>query len=610
MRRLTFAAFTLILAAYGCNVTEVEQEKDAKSERMFPVHFVAEEIETRTVFGDAVTADGVTTYPTRWSVNDSKIAVALNLNDFRSADVTPSEDFRSATFDAEFPQSEITAPYVFYALSPFSAAIGASSSHGGWHFNIPTEQTPLASSCDEAAQVLVSSKEAASIADFTSVKFYFSHATAYGKLTLKNLTLPEGATIQTIDLTASTPFAGRFYYNFADGALEESSPSHTVTLKTDHISFDDSGNSGDIWFACAPADLGGGSFRIDVNTSAGVLSRTLEIPEGRLAFRSGRISKFSVDMTHAEFAQAADRWVLVTDASTLQKGDEIIIATSAAVGAAYAINTTQSTTSTSTRGIASVTVTQDSDGEMVIKEPGSTVETFTLLTGYRAGTFYMKETTSSTERYLYASTSYGTNSLNSAVESSATSSTNRDFASWKITISDKVAVISSYGTVKQGNNSFYRHIRLNTNGNSFSFGTYRSSSQTSWVSTTGGTTEVYIYRKEAGLSGDDDPVLEYEVYGAYLSGNNHVYSAGDQLSREYMGDGSLTFAIISPFSYVVAEFGGIPADPAKGDTFTLNYNLITGRNQSDAEYSVTVVKVDGPKVWLSDRSGNGFIVKK
>ncbi len=60
----------------------------------------------------------------------------------------------------------------------------------------------------------------------------------------------------------------------------------------------------------------------------------------------------------------------------------------------------------------------------------------------------------------------------------------------------------------------------------------------------------------------------------------------------------------------MAEFTGIPANPAKGDTFTLNYALGDGTHRSEQDYPVTVVKVDGPKVWLTDGSGNGFIVKK
>jgi hypothetical protein len=169
-------------------------------------------------------------------------------------------------------------------------------------------------------------------------------------------------------------------------------------------------------------------------------------------------------------------------------------------------------------------------------------------------------------------------------------------------IVDKVAYITAYQT----SSSKYKHLRYNSTSSSFS--AYRSSSRTSWDGT--GSENVYIYRKETGLNVDSDPILEQETYGAYLSGSSLLFGPGCQMSREYAADATLTFAILKPAEYIVAEFNGIPADPAKGDTFTLSYCLISGRDRSDTDYNVTVVKVDGPKVWLSVGDGQGFIVKK
>ena len=202
----------VLAGAYGCKtMEEAIPEKAPASEQMIPVHFYANEIETKTVFGESETTAAGTSYSTIWSANDSQIAVSLNLKDARAASVTPSSDFKTATFDAEFPQSDVQAPYTFYALSPYSAAISATSAHGGYHFNILTEQTPLAAStdpsprsasCDEGAQILVASQGAASIADFKNVELKFTHVTAYGKLKLTNIDLPSGATIRSVELTA------------------------------------------------------------------------------------------------------------------------------------------------------------------------------------------------------------------------------------------------------------------------------------------------------------------------------------------------------------------------------------------------------------------------
>ena len=599
-RVLTFlpGVIALLGVVSACKMTEQEQEPGkAAAEKVYPVHFVADEIETRTVFGEAVTSGGQTSFPTLWTDNDSQIAVSLNLNPAKGATVTPAADYKSATFDADFSQSEVSAPFTFYALSPYSAYVGASSSHRGYHFNIQAGQTPLATSCDEAAQVMVASRDVESIADFSGVDLHFSHVTAYGRMTLKNMNLPEGARILSIDVTASEPFAGQFYYDFENNALEQDSPSRTVSLRTDNITVE-AGTSSDIWFACAPADLGGGTLKVDVNTTTGVLSRTVQIGAGKLAFQRGRISKFGVNMESAVFTPVSDRWVLVTDASTLAAGDEIIITNSATAGAAYAMSTTQNTNS---RGYTSVEIAQESDGKFVVKNPSNFVEHFMLVagTGTYSSCFRLKDATDSSDGFLSAGNSYSDNYL-------LTGTNNDQFDHWVITSTDQGTVISAYGTVRSGNKTAYRHIRFNSDR----FSTYKSSSRTEWKSSTAGTSPVYIFRKEAGVNPDTDPILEQEVYGAYLAGVARVLGAGDQQSREYMGDGTVTFAILTPSAYEVAEFSGIPISPAKGDTFTLHYNLIQGRNQADTDYNVTVVKVDGPKVWLSTGNGNGFIVKK
>lgn len=603
--KVIFAAFGAVLAlAASCQVQEAP-EKSAGAEKVYTAHFLAKDIESKTVFGEPVqTAEG-NEFPTRWSGNEDKIAVSLNLGNAKGASVNVAADYKSATFDADFTQSEVEAPFVFYALSPFSASVGASSTHGGYHLAIPSEQTPIAGSCDEAAQILAASKSVASVDEFSNIELHFSHVTAYGRLTLKNMRIPEGQAIKSIDLTASVPFAGRFHYIFADGSLEESAASRTVTLLPDNLQPSRSGDfTGieDIWFACAPADLSGGSITVQVNTSGGKLARTVEIPQGRkLEFSAGQVSKFSVNMENAEFEQVDDRWVLVTDASQLAAGDEIILASSATSGAAYAMSTTQNTNN---RGRVSISIVQDSDGQLIVENPGTSVETLKLVAGAYTGCFYLQEATSTGGRYLHSTSSKNNNYLLSDAPATATNNTYIGYSNWKISISSNVAYISSYSS----NNRNYKQIRHNTSSRIFS--AYLSSSQTSWTGSTSGYTNVYIYRKEAGINADNDPILEYDAYGAYLPGGNLTCGAGSQMSREYPGDGTVTFAIITPSSYEVAEFAGIPADPAKGDTFTLSYGLISGRNREDTDYNVTVLKVDGPMVWLSTGSGYGFIVKK
>lgn len=596
-------AATLICLA-GCRMEGPEQRINAPE---YQVHFVARDIQTRTVFKAAQQDGDDIRYPVVWTGREDKIAVSLNFSEPQEAAVTPSASGSSAEFDASFSASGQQAPYVFYALSPLSASLGSSSSQGGYLLNIPAKQTPVDGSCDEAAMILAASSTADSPSAFSSVDLHFSHVTAYGKLTLKNLSLPGDADIQSVDITAEAPISGQFYYNYDSGLLTDYAASRSLTVNAGSLALTANGDKfdmADIWFACAPADVSGGDLCVTLNTSIGKFTRTVSIPKGKLSFSAGRISKFTVDMADADFEQVADRWILVTDASTLAAGDEIIIASSATAGSAYAVSTTQTTSGTPSRNGISVTIARDSDGKMIVAYPDSNVETFTLLAGAYSGTFYLKEATSASGRYLYASTTGTSNSLNS---SETITSSIQDYASWVIsTASGNSSVISTYGTVSFGSINYYRHMRLNGT----EFRTYRSSSQTIWKGTTSGTADVFIYRKGPGTDSSYDPMMEYEVYGAYLSDGNRLYQAGKQLSRENQGDGTVTFAIISPASFEVDEFIGIPTAPAKGDSFTLTYNRITGNDQTDTDYNVTVVQVDGPKVWLSTGTGYGFIVKK
>ena len=594
-------AFAAVLAATaGCRMEEPEHNTKARAQRQtYQVHFVAEQIQTRTVFGDPEEVSGAIEYPTFWSGNSEQIAVSLNLSSAKSADVIASQDGKSAEFDVAFTNSTEQAPYTFYALSPFSACVGATTSHGGYHLNIPGEQTPLAGSCDESAQILAASQTAQSPDEFGSIMLKFAHVTAYGKLTLKNMSIPDGDEVLSIDITASEPFAGRFYYGFDEAALSESASSRSITVYPDNLSLTAGSQNGtfdmaDIWFACAPADLGGGSLQIVVNTTNLKLTRTVSISSGRLAFNAGRVSKFSVDMAEADQEEAVDRWVLVTDISRLKAGDDVIIADAATAGSADAISTTQYD---KYRGYASVQLTQEG-GTVVIKNPGNTVEHFTVVagSGTYASCFRFKDATNTAEGYLAANGSSQNQLL--------TSNNNNGLDNWVVTVTSQGTVISTYSTAQYS--SSYKHIRFNSDR----FATYKSSSRTEWSSSTTGTKPTYIFRKESGNNSGDDPILEYNQYGAYLPGGNNLFGAGRQISRQWHSDGTLTFAILSPASYEVAEFIGIPADLAKGDSFTLTYSLISRRNQSDTDYNVTVVKVDGPKVWLSLGSGNGFIIKK
>lgn len=570
------------LAACQVQENEVDDSLPVKEAQRKTVHFRSSPLETRTAFAEPSIEDGVASYPTYWTENDTEVAVSVNYSAAVGAEVQPSEDFTRADFDADFTDVEASSPFTFYVLSPASALEAVSLSRKALTIDVPSVQTPIATSADEAAQILFAKSDAAETLP-EQVDVHFSHVTGYGRMTLKNL--PEGVTVTSVSLTSSEqPWVGTWYYNTEDGTVEAKEASSTITIKTDA--------SGDVWFACAPVDMKGKKLRISVATDAGTYEKEITLTSKNVDFTSGKVYKFSVNFSGIEPVKNSKVYRLVTDASALEAGKEVLIVNTAATYAA-------GSSSGNNRPAVSVTVT---DGVIDGETLPSSVEVYTLEEGNTTGTwsfkngngYYLATTSSTSNNYLQTSTT-----------------TKNGYDSWHVTIStDGTAVVRAVSTVTSQGRTNYKHIRYNSNqSTNLLFSAYKSTSATSC--STQNTTAVAIYMEDyEGGARSDDPILDEEVFGAYLTTGNRVYEQGiHQLSREYSGT-SVNFAILNPAGYSIYEFSGIPASAATGDSFTLTLNLITGRNASATDYNVTVVGESGAKLWLTDGAGNGFIVKR
>ena len=83
---------------------------------------------TRAQFGELENGQ----WPTLWTDNDSELKLSLNYGGAQTATVSPSEDYRSATFSAEIDFTGTASPYTYYAISPSSAAKALSPSREAW----------------------------------------------------------------------------------------------------------------------------------------------------------------------------------------------------------------------------------------------------------------------------------------------------------------------------------------------------------------------------------------------------------------------------------------------------------------------------------------------
>ena len=552
MNKYCLAALSALTVLAGCRNQEQEIQDPSS---LKTVRFHAEMADTRTAFAEAV--NGV--YETRWTGNDSEILLSLNYGKAEKSAVKVSADGRTASFEAAFDASAASAPYTFYAVSPASAARAISPSRKAWSVSIAADQTPSALSVDEAAQLLVA-KSAAGAKLPEEVALHFSHLTAYGRISLRNLELGD-AKVQKVDLTFSTPVVGEWYWG-EDGTLTSNGDSHTITLHTDAAD--------DLWFACAPVDVSGQTLKLVLFTDHGNMEKEITFPEGR-SFASGKVARFSVDMAGVEF-QKGIVFVPLTDVSLLKEGDTYLILSA---DGAYALGP-QASSGTEYRERVPVSV---KDGILVNPGDATLLE---LRRGSSTGTWSFH-------------TDSGYLAADKTGDALRTIAGRSNFSSWEISISGKEAKLKA----QKGESTYLRYSS--------------SSSRFTCYSSASAQKGIILYRMADAEVGavEDDPLTANSEYGSYMKGAERTYVKGvDQLVRSYP-DGKLEFVILNAPAKEQMVISGFDPNLRKGDRATVSVQYRKGFDKLLEEtYLLTVVKEDGPTVWLGDGSGQGFILKK
>ncbi len=554
------------LALMACHDTIEPDRAPEKNKEGAPclvktILFQADELCTRTSFGEK--EDG--SYPTLWTENDSAVRLALNFSEAGTAGIVPDDGYRTASFQADIDATGKEAPYTFYAVSPASAATALSPSREAWNISIPCTQTPLEGSVDEAAQILAAaSAPSETLPDQVSI--HFNHLTAYGRFSLRNLALGE-ARVEAVELTATTPFVGNWYWDCHEGhALTDNGASSTLTLRTSRTE--------NLWFACAPVDMSGQIMVITVFTDQGAFVKEIEFPENR-KFTAGRIAVFTVDMAGIEPSAGADEFRLVTSVSDLQAGDELLILNAAEK---YALSTTQNSYN---RPAEAITVT-----DHAVSEVPDNIQVVTLVSGTKANTWHL-----STGNGYLANANGRNNRL-------LTVATKTDNATWTLSIASSGVATLTAGAGER------KILRFNPNGQSPIFACYKEGQQ-----------DIVLYRKAAGAAGPvlTDPLTEESDYGCYLAAGTWRYTPGtDQFVRSYDAEGVQTFTLLGPDDLKQMEIRGYKKSYVKGDPVNLTVTWRAGVTKivTGVEYKMTVVREEGPKVWLGDGSGHGFILKK
>jgi hypothetical protein len=552
----------LVIAAIAASFTSCSQkEMDLLPEsKTVTTHFTAHSAETRTVFG----AKEDSGYPVLWTTNkDVKVVFCytdlntagerVSNSSAKDATVTVSNEGKEASFSVQYTITEtMEGEYNYFAVSPSNAYVAYSESRG-LNLDISDVQTPLSNSVDEGAQVLVA-KEGPDDEVQTNIEFEFAHATAYAKMTLKDLSIPATATVSNYTVSAED-IAGRWYYN--NGAMEKNSAKNTITINPTNV------ENGVVWIALAPVDLRGKTFKVTVNTSAGPIEKEITFPASGNAgkFQSGHVSPFTVNMAGLTPGEK-EEYTLVTDVADLTLYSEVIIA---AANYDFAISTTQNTNNR-----AATAVTKTSDGKK-IENPSDAVQIFKIGNGDTGGTYAFYYNDGDAVNYIYAASS-DKNYLRT------TTTLNGD-ASWNISIESGVTSI-----VAAGDNT-NNILRYNNSNNSNLFSCYGSASQK----------PVAIYKKAGTGSGAITPasklasiaITTLPTTTTFTAGGTFVFDGKVTATYENGTTKDVTGKVTTNGQSVIAEAG-------ENKVVTVTYE--EGGISKTATYTVTVNEASGKTV--------------
>ena len=238
-KTMLFAAAAMAFVSCSNDATE-----DVFNGPSFEVEVNAVTTDSRSAFGE-LNGDK---YPTLWSGNESW-AVCINDKHTPTNNITFSSDKKSANTTVTFSEGveANNGLYTLYTVSPASAYSSHSEASDYIRYTIPANQTPGATSCDEAAQVLIAKSE--SKATFDAFDVAFKHATAYANFSFKNVA--EGGNVTSVSIKSNDiVLAGRFAYTISTGAIAPHDRSaYEVALSTSSTT--------NLWMALAPAAVSG-----------------------------------------------------------------------------------------------------------------------------------------------------------------------------------------------------------------------------------------------------------------------------------------------------------------------------------------------------------------
>jgi hypothetical protein len=304
---LSTFAWAALIAFIACNKEKTPVSLD---ENVGTIELIinAGSPETKTVFGEN-TGSG---YPLTWAETGEAIKLveiltpddeetAASSKAYTSSGYTLSDGNTKASFSTSIDELTTEGTYDYRAIYPASVFQSASLQYNDLYVKIPDSQTPAANSPDASATVLYAEALGYTTQPTSSMDLAFKHVTAYGKMTIKNASDAFGDASEDISsVSISVPAGGIYYYwNTGDIASVSATKKDAVIIKTDNL---DTSDDFVAWFTCAPYSLAiGDVLTVSVTTTANTYTRDITMSKA-MTFESGKVSKFSVDMSSASAA--------------------------------------------------------------------------------------------------------------------------------------------------------------------------------------------------------------------------------------------------------------------------------------------------------------------
>ena len=318
MKKSFYLASAAIVASMLFSCNKFEAEIKPADESTIKVELTANTADTKVTIGSQTAGK----YPVTWNAEGETVVMYEVTPDgsksyLSAEEYTLSTSNKTAKFEFEVEAKE-AASYDYYFFSP-AAVIGGFAS-GKFNIKLPASQKSGATSVDPAS-IILQATALGQTSQAASINAGFKMISAVGKMTLKNLPLGTGESVNSVsiqapgkDLAATTNLStdGTFTHN--NGA-------------TDKITVDVSGltttGNFDVWFNCWPCSLAAGEkLVITANTDDAIYTREITLSAAK-EFKAGAVNTITVDMANAEKPEIIE--YKLTNLGSISASDVVVI---------------------------------------------------------------------------------------------------------------------------------------------------------------------------------------------------------------------------------------------------------------------------------------------